>query len=533
MTMSEHTLQFPYPIVPGDFPDPTVLRVGDDYFMTHSSFEYVPGLLMWHSRDLLHWRSIGYALTRYIGSVWAPDLVEHGGRYFIYFPAGGTNWVVTAPTPHGPWDDPVDLDVRLIDPGHVVAADGRRYLYLSGGNVVPLADDGLSVTGAPRIVYEGWSIPPAWRIEGRCLEGPKLLRRGRFYYMLSAMGGTAGPATSHMVVVARSDDALGPWRDSPYNPLIHTSRREERWRSRGHGSLVEGPDGRWYCLYHAYEDEYRNLGRQTLIEPITWSADGWPVAGSTPDGTAAGEGPATGAWPDDMRNATPLGAPTALATEIEADRYEAEAPRGTMTNASPEARFTEFVDEFRHVELGPHWRAWRGEALRRLSTGNGLTLQAVGESHLTSSPVAMIPRHHAYEVEVEVEVSESCEAALLLYYNERAAVGVSYAGDTVYAVSHYGRTIGREVASRRCTLRLVNDCNEIDLYAGGENEAPVRLARGFEVSGFHHNVLGCFLSLRVALCAYGAGHARFHRFRYRGVPDSVHGAIDGSVPGSD
>src|ERR1035437_5879602 len=91
------------PILGGDYPDPSVLRVGKDYYMTHSSFEYNPGLLVWHSTDLIHWERVCYALHQYIGSVWAPDLVKYGNTYYIYFPAGKKNWVVTAPSPDGPW----------------------------------------------------------------------------------------------------------------------------------------------------------------------------------------------------------------------------------------------------------------------------------------------------------------------------------------------------------------------------------------------------------------------------------------------
>ena len=79
------------PVIGGDYPDPSILRVGEDFYMTHSSFEYVPGLLVWHSRNLIDWQPIGYALTNYVGSVWAPDITKHDDTYYIYFPAAGTN----------------------------------------------------------------------------------------------------------------------------------------------------------------------------------------------------------------------------------------------------------------------------------------------------------------------------------------------------------------------------------------------------------------------------------------------------------
>ena len=139
------------PIFPGDHPDPSILKDGDDYYMTFSSFDAYPGLVVWHSRDLVNWQPIGPALFRNVGSVWAPDLVKHGGRYFIYFPAadGGVPVQLRDPGgPHsGPWSEPIDLKLPLIDPGHAVGEDGKRYLFLSGGRYVPLADNGLSTSG--------------------------------------------------------------------------------------------------------------------------------------------------------------------------------------------------------------------------------------------------------------------------------------------------------------------------------------------------------------------------------------------------
>lgn len=116
----------PAVILTGDFPDPTVVRDGSTYYMTHSSFDRVPGLLIWRSSDLYSWEPLTHALRRHVGTVWAPDLIKHGDLFYLYFPAGGTNWVTTAATPEGPWSEPIDLDVGGIDPGHVAGADGRR-----------------------------------------------------------------------------------------------------------------------------------------------------------------------------------------------------------------------------------------------------------------------------------------------------------------------------------------------------------------------------------------------------------------------
>ena len=118
------------PIMPGDHPDPSVLKDGRDYYMTFSSFDAYPGLVVWHSRDLVNWEPVGPSLFKNVGSVWAPDLIKHKGRYFIYFPGIGStyrsNYVIWADNNRGPWSEPIDLKIGRIDPGHAVGPDGAR-----------------------------------------------------------------------------------------------------------------------------------------------------------------------------------------------------------------------------------------------------------------------------------------------------------------------------------------------------------------------------------------------------------------------
>ena len=203
------------PIVSGDRPDPSIVKDDDDYYMTFSSFEAYPGLLIWHSRDLLNWQPIGPALTRNIGSVWAPELIKHQGRFYIYLPTKQTaapgsktsSWVIYADDIRGPWSEPIDLDLpNHIDPGHAVGEDGSRWLFLSGGDRVRLADDGLSRIGEPEHVHDPWRYPPDWVVEAFAPEGPKITRRGEYFYLITAVGGTAGPPTGHMVIAARDVD---------------------------------------------------------------------------------------------------------------------------------------------------------------------------------------------------------------------------------------------------------------------------------------------------------------------------------------
>jgi hypothetical protein len=236
--------QFLNPILAGDFPDPSILKDGDDYYMTHSSFDASPGLLIWHSRDLVNWRPLGPALEKPLGTVFAVDLVKHAGRYYIYIPFMRARWsrglksfaniyVIHATSMQGPWSGPIELGIEgLIDPGHVVGEDDQRYLFLSGIKRVRLAPDGLSTAGPVEQVYEGWRYPDEWITEAYALEGPKLLRRDKWFYIISAVGGTGGPPTGHMVIVARSRSINGPWRTVP------TIRSCARVECRRHGGLA-------------------------------------------------------------------------------------------------------------------------------------------------------------------------------------------------------------------------------------------------------------------------------------------------------
>lgn len=477
------------PVLSGDRPDPSVLKDGADYYMTHSSFFSYPGLLIWHSTDLVNWQPLAPALKKNVGSVWAPDLVKHQGRYFIYFPGlkdgRTTNYVIHADRIDGPWSDPIDLDiVGRIDPGHVVDDKGRRYLFLDGGNMIQLADDGLSVTGKMRKVYDGWKYPSDWVVGSFSLEGPKLLRRGEYYYLVMAEGGTAGPPTSHMVVSARATSLNGPWENSPYNPIVHTRSGDEKWWSRGHGTLVEGPDGKWYLMYHAYENGYWTLGRQTLLEPVEWTADGWFRS----SGYDVGK---------------PIPKPGKL------------APAGNARHGMA------LSDDFTTNKMGVQWSFHQGtdaDAARYRYDHGALVLQAKGDSPRNASPLAFLAGDQAYQVDVEVEIGENASAGLLVFYNEKLYAGLGF--DRHGLIMHrYGTDRPeRGVVPRKLHLRLVNDRNIVSLYTSADGRQWTRFRTIMEVSGYNHNVADGFISLRPAIYAAGQGEVRFRNVRYQALP---------------
>jgi xylan 1,4-beta-xylosidase len=473
------------PIMAGDHPDPSVLKDGSDYYMTFSSFDAYPGLVIWHSRDLVNWEPVGPSLFRNVGSVWAPDLVKHKGRYYIYFPGIGpayrSNYVIWADSIRGPWSDPIDLKIGRIDPGHAVGPDGTRHLFLSGGYVVPLAADGLSVTGEMKKVYDGWKYPDDWVVEGFAQEGPKILKRGDYYYMVLAEGGTAGPPTSHMVIAARSRSIEGPWENSPYNAIIRTKSADERWWSKGHATLVEAPGGTWYAVYHAYENGFYNLGRQTLLEPVEWTADGWFRAAGA-----------------DVAKPIPKPAGEAV-------------PHGLPLS-----------DDFSTRKMGVQWSFYGGTVTDndRYRYENGsLVLKAKGTAPRDSSPLWFVCGDHAYELAVEIDIDPGATAGLLLFYNNRLYAGLGYSA-TNFIMHRYGTE--RQMAKpahvgRTLFLRLTNDRHIVTIHYSADGKAWERFGTRMEVSGYHHNVAYDFLSLRPAIYAAGTGEVRFRRFTYRAL----------------
>ena len=456
-------------LMPGDYPDPSVLKDGDDYYMTHSAFNYLPGFLIWHSRDLLHWEPVCRVDGAWTGSAWAPDLQKVGDTYYLYYPAGGTNWVVTAKDIHGPWSEPIDLKIRGIDPGLIVTPEGKRYLFTSGGLVTPLTDDGLASAGETEKVYEGWEYPQEWDTECMCLESPKLTWHDGYYYLTSAEGGTAGPATSHMVVCARSKSVYGPWENSPYNPIVHTYSADNKWWSKGHGTIVEGPGGQWWVVYHAYNKDAYSLGRNTLMEPIEWTSDGW--------------------------------------YRYVKDMTLSEA--GDMPGLS---------DDFTGSQLGWQWTGWKENISAWATVGNdGLSLPGKGSSPLDGRLMLTTANDEQYTVEVEVAIPEKdSEAGLLLFYCEKAFAGVNCDSKNfkVYQdAEHY--TEMPNTMGRRLHIRLENRCDYLDILVSGDGNEWQTLAEKIHIADFHHNRYGEFLALRPALYAGGTATSQFKKFSYQ------------------
>ena len=465
---SAHAGARPSVILRGDYPDPTILRDGDDYYLTHSPFFYTPGFLIWHSKDLVRWKPVCRAMTKVVGSAMAPDLVKHGGKYYIYFPAAGKNWVIWADKISGPWSDPIRLEVNYIDPGHAVDEHGKRWLFLSEGYRIRLSDDGLSVVGQKEKIYDGWDYPTTWKTEGKFLESPKLLRKDGWFHMISAEGGTAGPATSHMVITARSRCLAGPWKNSPHNPVVRTWSADERWWSKGHGTLIDDGRDHWWIVYHGYENGAYPLGRQTLIEPVQWTAAGWI-------------------------------------------RAAPEAPR--LPDAVQDMPLS---DDFDGPALGLQWTTWRDyDPADFTFIGGGLRMRAKGTTPADARLLLTTATDSAYTIQTEVTLVPGSTGGLVLFYSEKAFVGITADGHGLTVHEDAQRTTRHDnLTGDHWFLKLVNDGKTCALLASRDGADWVTIRSGIDVSQMHHNRFKGFFALRPGLIAAGSGDVHFNQFRY-------------------
>ncbi|MDX3410573.1 glycoside hydrolase family 43 protein, partial [Streptomyces sp. ME02-6977A] len=277
------------PVISGFHPDPSVCRVGDDYYLVCSSFEYFPGLPLFHSKDLVHWEQIGNVLDRpgqlplpvpgakASGGLYAPTIRHHDGRYWVINTNidGGGNFVVSARRPEGPWRDPVWIDLPGIDPDLAWEEDGTCWCAFSGpeGGINMARIDPVegTVLEQPFVTWSGSGL--------KYPEAPHLYRIGDWWYLLIAEGGTE---RGHSVSVARSRSPRGPWQGAPSNPLLSHSGTPRPIQNTGHADLVEAPDGSWWMVLlgvrpRGFTPDVHVLGRETFLTPVEWDADGWPL----------------------------------------------------------------------------------------------------------------------------------------------------------------------------------------------------------------------------------------------------------------
>lgn len=390
------------PILAGMYPDPTLCRVGTDVYLATSSFEYSPGVPVWHSRDLLHWRQIGHVVTRDSqmvaghagpgGGVWAPTLRHRDGTFWLITTdssrSPATQMLFRATDPAGPWSDPVEVDLVGIDPDLAWDRDGVALV-----SYCAWTDDEAGIRQAAVDLETGAVLDePRWVWHGSGLsnpESPHLYRHGDWWYLMIAEGGTA---QGHVVSVARARTPQGPFEGAPHNPIF--SRRSTRHpvQNTGHADLVELADGTWAGVYlgvrpRGVTPRFHVNGRETFLTGVEW-ADGWP--------------------------------------RLAPDRYRVPEPD------------VAFHDNFQGERLHDRWIS-PGRRLTEMAshTDGGIALRSAPPS--TGGPVGLFVRAAGEQWEVDIDLDPRDGAAVAgIRVDDRHWVGLRVDSDGIQAIVHIG-----------------------------------------------------------------------------------------------
>jgi len=402
------------PVIPGFYSDPSVCRAGQDYYLVTSSFEYFPGVPLFHSRDLIHWQQIGHCLTRASqlpltnapssGGIFAPTIRYHEGTFYMITTnvSHGGNFYVFTNDPAGEWSEPIWVQQAGIDPSLCFDA---HHLYLTGTAGWPQPSiyqceidmkSGQQLTET-RFLWQGTG--------GRFPEGPHLYHIGDWYYLMIAEGGTE---YGHMETLARSRSPWGPLEPCPHNPILtHRDQAAHPLQGAGHADLIEAHDGSWWLVFHAFrphDRSYHHLGRETCLTPLTWTEDGWPVV--SPEKTVDVQMNVT-ASPQQMEEIEPARDDFAtpalrlcwnfLRNHHEQDRSLTERPGCLRLYGSPRTLDSLDSPAFvgrRQQHINASARAW-------------LDFRPEDEGHEAGLTVLMNERHH-YELAVIQEKGSRC-----------------------------------------------------------------------------------------------------------------------------
>ncbi|MBU4377032.1 MAG: glycoside hydrolase family 43 protein [Candidatus Omnitrophica bacterium] len=280
-------MKYKNPVISGFYPDPSVCRVGEDYYLVTSSFEYFPGVPIFHSKDLINWRQIGYCLTRKSqlplekarssSGIFAPTIRHHNGTFYMVTTNanGWRNFFVYSKDPAGDWSEPVWLDQGGIDPSLFFDDDGSVYFASTGVNCI--VQSTIDIKTGKQLI----DTQEIWRgTSGSYPEGPHLYKINGTYYLMIAEGGTE---FGHMETIARSKSPWGPFESCLRNPILTHRSSVEPIQCTGHGDLVEAHNGTWWMVFLGVRTNghppCHHIGREVYLAPVKWDKDGWPVVG--------------------------------------------------------------------------------------------------------------------------------------------------------------------------------------------------------------------------------------------------------------
>lgn len=289
------TNRFQNPVLPGFHPDPSICRAGEDYFLVNSSFAYFPGVPLFHSRDLVHWRQIGHCLTRpsqlplagaaVSGGIFAPTIRFHNGTFTMVTTnvTHGGNFFVKTDDPFGEWSEPIWLAQNGIDPSLLFHDD---HVYLTSTGMPDETDSAVNVQG---IIQSEIDIASGCRLTksrliwtgtgGAYPEGPHIYSIDGQFYLMIAEGGTE---YGHTEVIARGPTPWGPWESCPHNPILTHRSYHSPIQALGHADMLQVQDGSWWMVCLGIRPNHphaHHLGRETFLAPVEWDAHGWPHVG--------------------------------------------------------------------------------------------------------------------------------------------------------------------------------------------------------------------------------------------------------------
>ncbi|MGN7167405.1 glycoside hydrolase family 43 protein [Paenibacillus cellulositrophicus] len=529
MTTSTQTGTIRNPVLPGFNPDPCIVRAKDTYYIAVSSFEWLPGVRVYASKDLAVWEHCTDVLTDQVDlrgnpkncSIWAPQLSYHDGLfYLIYTDVKSTkrpfkdvhNYLITAPSIHGPWSEPVYLNSSGFDPSLYHDEDGRKWLLneiwdyripegnKSSGIVIQQYDpQQQKLVGKPFKLFDGTDLKKT--------EAPHIYKHEGYYYLITAEGGTG---SGHAVTVARSRSLMGPYEVDPRNPML-TSRDnpELPLQCAGHGSLIQTPQGEWYMAHlctRPVEGQYALLGRETALQQVYWDEEGWLRL------TAGGNSP----------------------------QMEVPRPKGiTPAEAKTAAERSFFEDTFGGPELAKAWNTLRipadpswcslSERPGHLRLHSGESPQSLFHHHIVAVRQADI--HFRAETSLEFEPASYLQmAGLMLYLNDE---------NYLYAYVTQDEEQGKVIRLMRCAddaFTVIPDMIPVNAGEAVQLAAEVHGIRGrfygrfspgqdwvplfeeqdirFLCGGFTGNFVGIAVH---DMQTFGGSYADFSHFRYTGI----------------
>ena len=277
----EAKITYHNPVIPGFYSDPSVCRVEEDYYLITSTFEYFPGVPVFHSRDLVNWEQIGHCIHRKEQlpdgvNIFAATLRHHEGLFYMIttnLTGRSGNFYVSAKNPAGPWSDPIFIDIPGIDPDLFIDDDGKSYVISSPFILYEIKLETGELLSEGRKVWNGTG--------GRWAEGPHIYKKDGYYYLMGAEGGTE---EAHSETIARSHSVWGPYTDNPANPILthaNAAGQGNPIQGVGHADIIQAHDDSWWMVFHGYrtvsDKAHHILGRETCLAPVSWPKNGWPV----------------------------------------------------------------------------------------------------------------------------------------------------------------------------------------------------------------------------------------------------------------